>query len=812
MSNNFASLLKKAQVDSDSELLFLRIGLAAAGGLLLFMGSYIDASAPATLLPGDVFLLIAAGILGLGLIGLAGLRRPTKGLRWLVLIACLTVIVLRSILWVQTPPSADLTSVDQGYYTDFAGQVLLRGQNPYAWDLSGAFDLYRGDKATSTPLLNGASEQVYPYPALPFLLVTPLQAVGLPGVLSLSILFQAALLVLLFVASPRPMQPLVLLPVVVGTDFTGLALLGTLDVVWIVLLVGMVMTWRRPPLAAILFGAAAAAKQSPWVLAPFLLIRIWREPQNGMRLKHLAQFVGFSSAVFLITNLPFILWNPAAWLTGATEPLRDDMVFFSQGGLASLTELGWVNLPKAYYLLATVTVLVVLLFVFWRHYVTLRDAVWVMPGMVMWFSYRNLITYWAPWGLVLIAAIVTGQQNEEPADGKPSWAPTLGITGATAGALVFAGILLSSAPAPIGVLPRYPLLTTNGQVMSITLQVENHSLRPITPRFSVQKTSASFNPLAWHIDEGPLTIPGRQSATFRISPENPADSFYVHEQVQIIVTDADGDYGLRGSASIGPDPSFLWPDAIPNPGFLFWDQASHTPIFWSYEPGTSSNQIGLVQKGGKNALMIDPTSASANSGRIGLENWIIFPDRPFGLWVYAEPRSALTYGIELDDGTHRLQILFDRRNSSEVANGTLILNRSVPEGQWSYQVIDFPSIYAQAGWPTPAPTPSVYRTINADLSLVMLHLFASSPGGQGDAQAYFGPIVQDYGVNSQALMASTLDDPVGYYMRLADSYVQERNYGRAIEAYQRALVYAPGNAEAIEGMKKAEMANAASGQ
>ncbi|MBI3363082.1 MAG: DUF2029 domain-containing protein, partial [Chloroflexi bacterium] len=316
----------KIRAGSAMELTMLRLGLVCAGALLLRLGFAVALTAPLSQSPADVGILIAVGFAGLLLLTTAARPQPPFSLRWLILAACIAELAVRSLVWAQTAHLPDRVMTDAALYSDFAGQLIRRGQNPYAWDLSGAFDLYRTTQALSTPILNGAITSNYPYPALAFLLVVPFQALGLPGSFALLLLAQAATLVLLFAASPKSAQPLILIPIVAGFDFTTLTYIGSQDFIWSALLVGMILTWHRPRLRAIFFGLAASVKQAPWLVLPFLIIRLWRDESGESPIRRVSYFSVVSAATFLTINGPFILWDAAAWFRGVAEPLSGNLV------------------------------------------------------------------------------------------------------------------------------------------------------------------------------------------------------------------------------------------------------------------------------------------------------------------------------------------------------------------------------------------------------------------------------------------------------------------------------------------------------
>ncbi|MDE3090417.1 MAG: hypothetical protein KGJ80_13630, partial [Chloroflexota bacterium] len=538
----------------------LRLGLAGAGALLIHLSFVVSLSAPLFRFPVDVLVLIASGLAGLGLLVVAGLGRPRVSLRWLILAACVGEIIIRSVVWAQTTPSSDLVTIDPGLYTDLAGQLLRHGENPYAFDLSGAFDIYRVSRAGGTPRLDGTFTSSYPYPALPFVLVVPLQAAGLPGIFLVSLLAQITALILLFLASPKSAQPLILLPLVAGIDFTLPSLIGVVDVAWAALLVAMIIAWRKPVERAILFGLAIAFKQTPLLLLPFLLVYLWRDEDGKRPVRRVGCFLLISAATFLFFNMPFILWDPHSWLLGVAEPIQDSLILLSQGGLSSLTQFGYLNLSKNFYLVVTIIILLLLLFIYWRHYHTLRDVFWVMPGIFMWFSYRSLESYWVYWALPVLAVLVTrGATPEKPAR-TPGWRLTLAILAIVAAATLASGVFLAPSPETVQVRVHFPvLMNESGQVAQIPVEVTNLSDRVLTPRFALQHRFGTLNPLPWDIDDGPASLAPGQSAIYRISTGDNSRAFLAHEAAQVVVTDARGDYSLRGLATIVPDHSYLFP-------------------------------------------------------------------------------------------------------------------------------------------------------------------------------------------------------------------------------------------------------------
>ncbi len=722
----------------DLERPLFRLGLAGAGSLLLYVAYTLATSAPLVSAPGNVSLLLLAGAGGFFLLACAAFSNPPDWLRWLILAAYLGELLVGASLWAQNSNLPDLTLADPGLYTDFAGKLLLHGQNPYDWDYGGIYNIYRTTQMDSTPRLNGAPESNYPYPALAIVLVTPFLAWGLPGVFTISLLAHATALGLLFAVAPRAVQPLVLLPIAVAGNFTLLTLIGSIDVVWVALLVGMIVFWPRPILRAVLYGLAISFKQSPWLIAPFLLIRLWRDDDSTSRsFSRVLRFFLISGATFLLINAPFVLWNPRAWLLGSTEPLQDSLTMLSHGGLSTLTQFGIFYLPKSYFLLALLTVLALALFCYWRHYDLLRDALWAMPGLFMWFSYRSLQGYWLYWAFPILAAILTRRQPASTPNRPLGWGPTLAAFSAAAATLVGGAVFLGTAHAPIQLHLHSPLFTTVGRVTHLTVDVTNTSDRTLTPRFSIQSRGTTWNPLLWNIDDGPRALAPGRSATYQLSATSEERTFFGHETAQLVVADAGADYALRGVLTLEADRSFLWPTAIPNPSFRFWDKSLNEPLFWKLLSGSAA----MIEKDGREALAL-------SGGRAALDCWIAFPEEPFGLWLYSEPPEgfepsggSIAYGLEVDDGQHKLWLLFGPQPyTGPVEEGVIVIHHySISANEWTRQAIDLTAVYAQAGLQLPPTQHTTYRGLEGDLRLIHLRLLLVSE--KPDA-VYFGAIEQ----------------------------------------------------------------------
>ncbi|MHB8629696.1 MAG: tetratricopeptide repeat protein [Aggregatilineales bacterium] len=452
------------------------------------------------------------------------------------------------------------------------------------------------------------------------------------------------------------------------------------------------------------------------------------------------------------------------------------------------------------------------LWIYWRHHTRLRDAFWLLPGVDLWFSYRNLVTYWTYWLFPMLAALTFQRPATVPSSvTRPAhkWPTALAIGLAAAG-LILAAIILA-VPSPLTVTVQSPvLIDASGRVSEITVTVANASDHMLLPRFAVQHGQTYTNPVGWHIDAGPATLQPGEVGAYRIAAPEDADSFYVGSPGQVIVTDGGNQYALRGLTTIPPDRSFLWPDLIANPSYFFWNDAQNSPLYWIPQSNPPDNgSVAMVRHDGRDALELTLNVGATADNRATLETQTVFPTTPFTIGVYAgaalQDSTATVFGIEIDDGHHTLWLVFDKATYSGAIPVERMVTLSATPGQWTDVTIDLAHLYKQIGWPLPALANTAYRGIDADFRLITLRLFVAADGTHSaprTVHAYFGDI-QQTPTAPETFMADTFVDPAAYYVRIGDTQVAATNYSRAVEAYRRALDFAPNNPEILDKLSRA---------
>jgi uncharacterized membrane protein len=771
---------------------------------------------PLSLLLGFLVLLFGMGALILALV-----RGLPDRAAWLVLAGTILATLGSAYLAYRTYTPLTTSHTDNEMIAQFAVESLESGEDPYAWNYADMLRVFRDQGVNYTPFLDGAFQHRLTYPALPTLLYLGLDGLGLDlgqGEARVAGLIAfIALLILLFVGAPQLLRPLIVLPLFVYRDLLSWPLNGVQDVVWAALLVGMIYTWKRPLWRAVLYGLACSFRQQPWFVAPFLLIYLWHHQEGTprQRLRPVAFFALVSAGVFVVTNLPFIVWDPGAWLQGALEPAYAAFNYLSHGP-GILTEYGIVALPRQFYTALQASSFAIMLIVYGFYAPVIGQGFWIFPGLFFWFYYRGLPSYWAYWIPVVLAAVAGGAARAftsgwrlPQAARRPKHAvPATLVAGILIANFAWAGTLLAHGPqVEVGYSP--PIETFYTELANrLRVTVHNRSDRVLTPRFAV-RPDYGVQALPWRIVSGPDQLGPGEAGEYVIDAKTMASrGFRVARGAQLVVTDAGGDYALRATLDVPAQTRYEDPDQIANPDYLYWPQDGPAPLEWALMPSQGAVATTRLRTfEGRTALSIeatgDPTSGPLPLFRV--QQTVTFPER-FAIWVYrtsaAMDPAESVYGIEVDDGDHRLWILFgesDGEATPTSGNRRTVYRRALLDA-WSLETIDLRALYAQLGWPEPLPSLRLARGVRYAVPQVKLSLIAGT-SAPGPTQWLFGPIDQDGSAASPgALVDYALQHPGEYYVDVGDKYRTQRNYGLAQDAYAKALGYDAANSAAYFGL------------
>ena len=410
--------------------LFRMAAIAVAGAALYYAGLLNSIVIQRPERPGAVAVVVAIGAALVVLVaavrgtGLGDADTPPTHTRlhrgvWLFA----SVMALVSLAWISDVPrqrARDWTPYhnDAIALNDCAARLVLEGRDPYAsLDIFDCYARLGIGADRTTPLRRGefAEVAVYPtdqqldavwalrardggaqnlefvsrpsYPALSFLLIIPFVALGW-DTNRLYVLCLIAAMALVVFRTPIGLRPFMLTAVLGAASLAAFTVNGSADLLY-VLPLAAAWLWRERRWSALAYGIAAATKQLAWFFAPFYLIAVvtthgWRE---GLRRAAIA------AAVFVATNLPFVLAHPADWLEGVTTPLSEPMFPRGAGIIFLGTNGGLPLLPSTAYLALEALCALVCIAVAWRSRRTSPELGVVLALVPLFFAWRSLFSY-----------------------------------------------------------------------------------------------------------------------------------------------------------------------------------------------------------------------------------------------------------------------------------------------------------------------------------------------------------------------------------------------------------------------------------
>jgi uncharacterized membrane protein len=469
----------------------------------------------------------ALGLAGLVVIVAAWLPETTLGSRrqhqigWVALVAVIAGLALWSYFQVFVSPDY---GTDEVAFDQYAAQLALHGINPYLHSMGPAFRLFHVSPNGYTFKLNGQPITALSYPALSFQAYLPLLALGLQSQAAVWVNVAAWALsgVILYACLPRHLAPLA--TVVVSADiYIGYAVGGVTDALFVPLLVGAAVrwdrfVWTRGPAAwrgPILMGLAMAVKQTPWLVAPFVVAGIVAESAHARGRSRAAldglRYAGIAAAAFLAPNLPYLISAPEAWLRGVLTPLSSQAVPAGQGliGLSLSLPVGGGSLLA--YNVAALVVLAALFACYLALYPALKPAAFLLPSIALFFAARSFGSYLVMLIPAAIAAAATTRRLR-PATCWRHWR-WVALAGAAASAAAAAAAV--AAPSPLSVTIRS--VRTTGQLATVeqlTLAVVNKTGGTVRPAFTVEDGAAMT--AFWRRLSGPAVLGPHQRADYTI--------------------------------------------------------------------------------------------------------------------------------------------------------------------------------------------------------------------------------------------------------------------------------------------------------
>jgi len=403
--------------------------IAVAGSALYFAGivnSIVlehpgDPGAPAVVLAiAAAIVVLIAALRGTGLGDAATTSRRVWVFRGMWAFVC--VMALVSFAWLFGMPrkhSYDWTPYhnDAIALNECAARLLIAGRNPYTdLDLFACYGSLGIGADRTTPLRRGlfANDVIYPsdqdmdivwdlrsrgeganeefvwrpsYPALSFALLVPFVGAGIDT----NYLYVLCLLVAMAVVvwrAPSGLRPFMLTGLLGAASLAAFTVGGSSDLLYALPLV-IAWIWRDRRWAAIPFGLAVATKQIAWFFAPYYLIAVATERGWRAALRDL----GIAGAIFAVTNAPFVVADPRAWVLGVLTPLLEPMFPRGAGAVFLSTSGAIPLLPSVVYAGAELAAFAVCLAVAWRTRRTSPELGAVLAVVPLYFAWRSLFSY-----------------------------------------------------------------------------------------------------------------------------------------------------------------------------------------------------------------------------------------------------------------------------------------------------------------------------------------------------------------------------------------------------------------------------------
>lgn len=435
-------------------VMLARVGLVAlAIGLqtLVLMSPGHFRPAPNALLA----IFVALGtVLSLGIAAVATLpavRHVPWQVRRAIGVAGLLVLAIGSVSGIQRGSSGVTAFISsQAYNNDgavmdlYAAEQVLAGHNPYRRaNIIQALANMDAPATTTTPLMDGQFrgataypsagaiqqafmndlrhplrrgvpippefESKYNYPAGSFLFIVPFTAFGIDDLRFLYGIFLALIGVVLWRQMPPAFRPLVPLLILADVPLMALTAGGQPDTMYGLFLLLALTEWASGWKSPLALGLAVATKQLAWFFLPFYLVLVFRE----FGLREALRRAGLVSAVFLLTNVPFILLSPGSYIAGLTGPMADPMFPLGIGAIALFVSNTLPMPSKTAFTVVEMAVWAGGIAAFARWRVLPIATIAILGALPLFFAWRSLVNYFYLVPLIALALLLSERSQRQ---------------------------------------------------------------------------------------------------------------------------------------------------------------------------------------------------------------------------------------------------------------------------------------------------------------------------------------------------------------------------------------------------------------
>jgi uncharacterized membrane protein len=425
-------------------------------------------------------------------------------------------------------------STDSGAFNQVAARVLVHGHNPYTASMASAAQLLKNPQLFWTYIVNGSHVTHLSYPAGSFLFEVPALWFGFHHQVSDWMDFYAWIVtgILLFVLMPASLRWLAAL-IAATPIFVGVFSSGGTDALFVPFLVLAVWRWDRFGagrqagiarwMGPIALGIACAIKQTPWFMVPFLVVGVVLEARRTDRpaLRLAGIYVGIVALVFAVVNVPFIIWQPAAWVHGNLIPFRQPLVVDGQGlvTLALHGITGGVALSKLTIASALMYVALLIAMVIWFPAMK-RVWLFLLP-LVFFVAARSLTSYLVDFFPAAVVAAFTVATVSTPAKAIATARVRMALIATTTAAVV-AGVVVASlafVSPPLQLAVRGVKTSNQATTLNaVTVTVDNQTSGTVIPHFMVIIGSGHPSGYWYPSSHRPVVLQPHGAATVTLYP------------------------------------------------------------------------------------------------------------------------------------------------------------------------------------------------------------------------------------------------------------------------------------------------------
>ena len=659
-------------------------------------------------------------------------------------------------------------------FARYSVDLLLAGQNPFSHSMGPAFEQYPILDQFVTYKMDGSIVTSLSYPALSVLVFLPQAILGIPNLNLTTVVVFLGILAFLTYESPWYLRLAPFVVLFADPSLIEFSFGGVFDIIWVLpLLIGM-RYWARNELrwAALWIGLAFAVKQTPWFIGPFLAVWLYNTSQTMAEFRSDAQIcIKYGLFGFLLPNIPFIIWDPHAWVSSVLTPVAGGGVSLVQqgSGIALISVIGVYPLSKTAFTVLLLGALGILLVAYAIYFDQFMWFAWIAPAIVLFFNYRSLQNYFiffipiAYYTMLLKLELTSTWDSSIVARSRipqsASFLRPIDFTSRRAAQLVVAVLLITASASASVTLREHESESLDvtasvdsledphqiGKLTTATVTLTNHESAPIEPEVSIihgGHTTHAF----WNVTDGPAVLQPGETTKLTISATITQFAIPYGTPVVFGIVDTKTERVQKLDPIQRPAPKTrgIW-----NPSFAYWEQSGigntqKSPAQWAIatsDPGDELVNVTRVNSGVQSRV----SNVTRTEGPWAMSGVTQTTPLPETIHIEATPESIIenpvqyppaATGIEIADRNRRVWVVF-----ANVSTQTVVYRQS---GDLSYALVYVPaeagkrlttsvnvsSLYDEAGWERPDASHKRFGNTDYTVPWAQVLLFAADYPGE----------------------------------------------------------------------------------